>query len=182
MGLFDSFKKKFTPKPAPEDINLTNLVRGDLFDYDLSSWEVKEVYLYDWGNEHFSREYKISNGRDTAFLSVDRDEGELDMFLTRKVNVRAIQEDLPEILTEEGEPPTKLYHDGYTFLLEGERPGYYKPEEASDKAWEEFISWEYADETDTLSLTLEQWDEKIFEAAYGKRVQPHEITNLLPGD
>ena len=49
MGLFDKFKKKKEPKYDPSNIKVTDIAQGFVFEYNMSTWEVKNEYEYDWG-------------------------------------------------------------------------------------------------------------------------------------
>ena len=69
MGIFDLFKKKEkAPKYDVTNLKVTDLDQGFIFDYDMKSWVVKEVYEYDWGSNNFSHEYKVDSGDEVAFL------------------------------------------------------------------------------------------------------------------
>ena len=178
MGMFDNlFGKKGSQKSG--DINVTNLTKGDMFDYDLSSWKVQEVYLYDWGNKHFSREYKISNGQQTAFMDVEPEDGELTISITHSINIRSIDENLPDILLKEGKAPNTLMYDGIQFYLDDKYPGHYKKETAGHKEWEAFIAWDYYDKDEKYILSLEQWEKDEFEAFYGVLAKADKFSNFI---
>lgn len=179
MGLFDIFKKKEKAKPDFLNLNVKQLEQGFMFDYDMETWTVDDVYIYDWGNEYFSVEYKINNARDSYFMSVDEDDA-LEIAITQKVKIRSIDENLPEYIKTNNQPPGKIVYKGITLLLDGEKPGYFKPLQSPDSAWEEFISWDYYDAQNTHTLSIEQWDENSFEATFGKLVSEYSITNILP--
>lgn len=179
MGLFDRFKKNKNEYDVT-DMQVTDLDRGFVFEYDLKTWEVQEVYKYDWGDHFFSYEYKISSGSETRFLSVE-DDDELFVVLSQKSNIRKIGEDLPELLADE-KPPKKIEFDDKTFFLEEEAPGYFCNETKSKDNWVELISWTYLNEDEDEVVTLEQWGEKEFEASWGKVIKPFEISNILPAE
>lgn len=181
MGLFDRFKKKEEPIYDATNLSVHDLDKGFVFEYDMKSWVVKEVYEYDWGSNSFSREYKIDNGQEQLFLNVENGD-ELEMSISKKVKVRAVDQDLPEYIIEHERPPKKLNYDGKTFFLENESPGFFHDmANADEDAWDEFISWDYYDETDKYVLCIEQWEERQFDAAYGIVVEEYEISNILPG-
>jgi hypothetical protein len=181
MGLFDVFKKKEEPKLNydPLDVKVTDLQKNFVFEYDLKSWVVKEVYDYDWGNNFITREYKVDSGDETAYLSVDEDD-EIYLYLMKKVNIRAIDEDLPEQIVKQEVPPKKLTYDGKTFFKGNEHPGYFHNTDDTTNEWSEFILWDYYDESEKFIISIEQWGEREFEAAYGKVLREHEISNIIP--
>ncbi len=107
MGIFDFFKKKEEPAYDPTNLRVTDLEKGFLVDYDLNSWQVVAVYEYDWGNNNFTREFKLDSGDDVAFLHIEEDD-ELFLTLTRKIKVRSVGEDLPEKILKKEHPPKKI--------------------------------------------------------------------------
>ncbi len=183
MGLFDMFKKDKKEKSYdPLNMKVTDLDKGFIFDYDLKTWVVEEVYGYDWGNNYTSKEYKVNSGDEEYFLSVD-DDDEVFITLSKKIKIRAIQEDLPEVILEKEAPPKKLVYKDTKFYSDGEEIGEFRwlnGYEENDPA--KFISWEYFDEDDKLTLCIEQWGEEEFEASYGKVLKEFEISNIIPSE
>ena len=89
MGLFDRFKKKEEPHYDPNNLKIEDLRVGFMFDYDLKTWVIKEEYEYDWGDNYFTREYKLEAADDVAYLHIDyNDEG--FMTLSKKLKIRAL--------------------------------------------------------------------------------------------
>ncbi len=178
MGLLDFFKKKETPSYDSSDIRITDLGLGFVFEYDLTSWVVEEEYEYDWGDECFSKEYKISNGTETRFLAVE-DDDELYISISNKIRVRDIDEDLPDQISENEAPPKKITYKDRKYFLEEENPGYYRNVSEGEENWTELIAWEYEDDDNNI-LTIEQWGENNFEASEGKYLKEIDISNILP--
>lgn len=178
--LFKNFKKD---KPADDYGNMTvhDLTVGCFFDYDLTTWEVKEEYEYDWGDEEFSREFKITNGKDTRFLSID-DGDELELIVSEKIKLRSIDATLYSYLvsSKDPKPPSKITYDGKTFFMDEEAPGLFFDLSEDNEDGTEFISWTYYDENEAYSITIEQWEETSFDASYGKVIKEYHISNLLP--
>jgi hypothetical protein len=180
MGLFDKFKKKQEPHYDPTNIKIEDLRVGFMFDYDLNTWEIKEEYEYDWGDNYFTREYKVDAADDIAYLHIDiNDEG--SMTFSRKLKVRALGEDIPEEIIEKKQPPKKIEYKDATYYLDKESPGYFSDDPEDDDSWTEFISWDYYDADEKLVVSVEQWGVRDFEASCGKVVHDFEITNILPG-
>ena len=180
MGIFDFFKKK-KAQYDPLNLKVTDLDKGFLFDYDLKTWEVKEVYLYDWGDNFFTKEFKVSDSSDTRFLHIEEDD-ELEITLTQKIKVRSINNDLPEYIQENEYPPKTLIYNDMHFYKESENPGYFKTADAKDDQWQELISWDYYDDEDTHILNIEQWGEREFEASFGRIIATYEISNIVPAE
>ena len=69
--------------------------QGFVFDYNLKSWVIKEVYQYDWGKNNFTSEYKIDAGDEVGFLSV-ANEGELHISFSKPIKIQQLGEGLRE--------------------------------------------------------------------------------------
>ncbi len=177
MGLFDVFKKK---KPHYDATNITvkDLNLGFVFEYDLDNWEVIACYEYDWGNNFFTQEYKISNGTKTLYLSVE-DDDELELTLMSKIKVRQLGAKVQQQLMEEQKAPNSFEYEGRSYFLDEESAGFFNDVAAGDE-WVEFVSWTYEDEMGDLLITIEQWDEHEFAASAGKYIDAYEISNILP--
>lgn len=169
-------------KEEPKDYaNMTvkDLQAGCLFEYDLKTWQVQEEYKYDWGDHCFSQEFKISSGKETLFLQVE-DEDELELCLFQPVKIRKIDPDLPDHIIQNERPPKTLFYDNKKFYLDEESPGYFQNVTENKGSWTEMISWDYYDDDEDYCLSIEQWEERSFEASYGKYIEPYEISNILP--
>ncbi|MGQ1788359.1 DUF4178 domain-containing protein [Saccharicrinis sp. GN24d3] len=177
MGIFDIFKKK-EPHYDSTNIRVQDLDVGFVFEYDLSTWEVEAIYEYDWGDDYFTREFKVSNGTLTRYLSIEEDD-ELEISLSQKIKVRTLDEELMKTLMDRQKPPEKITYKGVTYLLENEASGYFH-DIAKGDTWEEFRSWDFEDNAGKHVLTIEQWDEKEFEASVGITLKEFEISNILP--
>lgn len=179
MGLFSIFKKN-EPTYDSSNIRVQDLDIGFVFEYNLSTWVVKAVMEYDWGNENFSRELQVSNGSEMLFLGIEEDD-ELELSLMKKVKLRSIQNDLTDLLISQQEPPKTLNHEGVEYYLEEETPGYFR-NITKKTDWEEMRLWNFEDKTGKHLLSVEQWDEKEFEASIGISIEEFEISNILPGE
>jgi len=181
MGVFDFLKKKKEPAYDVTNLSVKDLDEGFVFDYNLKSWVVKEVYQYDWGKNVFSKEYKIDAGDETAFLSVS-DEGELYLTLTNPIKIQLLGDGLREQIRKNEAAPDKLNYEGVTYYLDEDSAGYFNDITAKNPDWEELVSYEYLNEDETLVLGISQWDERNFDAYAGKVIKPYEISNITPDE
>ncbi len=177
MGIFDFFNKK-EPHYDSTNIQVKDLDVGFVFEYDLSTWEVKAIYEYDWGDNYFTREFKIDNGSEVLFLSLEEDD-ELELSVSKKIKVRALGDNLLEVLQQKQEPPKTITYNNISYYLENSSPGYFH-DIAKGDSWEEFHSWDFEDNEGLNILCIEQWDEMEFEASIGKNIKEFEIANILP--
>ena len=178
MGIFDKFKKK-EPVYDATDIRVVDLDKNFVFDYDLSTWIVKAVFEYDWGDNNFTKEFKIENDKETLFLNIDNDD-ELVISISKKEHLVNIDENLPDYIVKHETPPNKIEFQGKTFMLEDESPGYFNDWTNDKDNWVEFISWDYIDKSGEFVLSIEQWGERKFDATYGKIIKEFEISNIYP--
>ncbi|MFY0593406.1 DUF4178 domain-containing protein [Roseivirga sp.] len=178
MGVFDFLKKKKEPKYDVTNLSVKDLDEGFVFDYNLKSWVVKEVYQYDWGKNIFTKEYKIDSGDEVAFLSVS-DNGELDLSITKSIKMQELGDGIREEIRKK-EAPAELEYEGTKYLLDEDSAGYFNDVTAKSSEWEELISYDYLNEEETLCISITQWDERNFEASAGNVIQHFEISNITP--
>jgi hypothetical protein len=181
MSLFNKLFKRKTPHYDSTDIRVVDLDVGFVFDYDLSSWKVNKLFEYDWGDEYFTREFQITNGVDTKYLSVE-DDDELVLSISDKIKVASVNTSLLKEVMEGKEPPQKIIYQGDNYHLVSKNPGYFHDVAKGDDAWEELISWEYESDDEQRVLNIEQWGEKEFEASAGVIIQEFEVMNILPAE
>ncbi len=182
--MFNFFKKKKEEKEPhfdPTDIKITDIRKGFVLDYDLKTWEVKEEYEYDWGDEYFTYEYKlVSDSSDILFLSIENDDI-LECIVSKKVSFGKLGNEVEDAIKKNERPPKEVILEGKVYYREEESPGYFKNIH-EDKESYEFISWDYYDETEKFTLTIEQWGDDEFEASTGIVVAPSLFSNILPGN
>lgn len=179
--MFDFFrKKKKEPDYDVTNLSLRDLDFGFVFDYDMKSWVVKEVYEYDWGDNNFTKEYKVDSGDEVAFLSVD-DDAELTITITKQIKIRKIEEDLTEEIVKTEKAPGKIHYEGDTYYLDSDSAGYFRDCGKETEDWEELFSWEYYDENEDKIISITQWDERTFDAYAGVFLEPYKFSNILPG-
>lgn len=159
------------------NMRITDLEVGFLFDYDLKTWEVLEEYEYDWGDDYYTREFKVSDGTDHYFLEIEEDD-ELKLALYSKIPLLSIQENLASIITRDDEPPKSLTYKGVTLFRIEESLGYWRNVTTSN--WSKFVSWDYASEDGKQLLTIERWGEEEYEASVGNSVNEYKFSNVLP--
>jgi len=180
MGISDFFKRKKQPKYDSTNIRVTDLDVGFVFEYDLESWEVQACYEYDWGDNFFTQEFKIFNGVKTLFLSVE-DDDEISVSVSTKIKTRQLGTKVHEDLLNRQKAPTSFEYEGRKYFFEKEALGYFN-DVAKGEEWLEFVSWDFEDESGEYTVTIEQWDEKEFEASAGKVIKEFEISNILPSE
>ncbi len=180
MGIFDFFKKK-DDEPHYDSTNITvhDLDKNFVFDYDLRSWVVEEMFEYDWGDSHFSRSFNVFDGKEHLDLHIEQDK-ELEIALTKPISVRKIAFDFADQIVENGKAPTSITYNDKVYILENEYPGYFRNVESEESR--EVIMWLYIDNEDEHLINIEQWGEREFNAKIGRYLSENEISNILPGE
>jgi len=179
MGIFDFLKNKKEAEKHydPTNIKVTDIENGYLLEYDLDTWTVTKMSEYDWGNSFFTREFNIETRDKKRFLHI-ADDDHLIITLSKNLKFRKLENAVHNAIEATGKPPKKFNHDGITYFLDAETPGFYRNVENED--WEELISFDYLNEDENKCLCIEQWGETSFEASIGKRIKPFDISNILP--
>lgn len=180
MGLFDFLKKK-EEQPGYDITNLSvlDLDQGFILDYDMKSWQVKEVGEYDWGDNNFSREYKLDSGDDVLYLSVEND-GELELSMSRNIKMHKLGENIMDETIKNEKPPSKIEYIDKMYYLDEDCAGFYNDVTKGGDDWEELINWEYYDDEEENVISITQWGEREFDASVGKIIKEYEISNIIP--
>lgn len=180
MGLFDFFKKKEEePKYDVTNLQLTDLDQGFIFDYNMKSWQVKEVYQYDWGKNNYSYEYKIDSGDEVLYLSLE-DQGDLILSVVKSIKIRILGESITEEIVRNQKPPDRLVYENETYYLDSDSAGYFNDKTKGTGDWEELIAWDYFNKEEEKIISIVQWDERNFEASAGIMIKDFEISNIIP--
>lgn len=180
MGLFDFFKGNKEEEAAfdPLNIRVEDLKKGDLFDYNLETWSVIEEFEYDWGDECFTKELLIEQGKQRKYLTIDIEDG-LELTMLEKVTLRSLEENFVDYLMKKQEPLKKIKYKGIKYYKGAKNYGYYRNVNTKSEG-EECISWDFYDSSEKHVLTIDQWGESEFEISVGKVIQPSDISDILP--
>ncbi|QZE14909.1 DUF4178 domain-containing protein [Halosquirtibacter laminarini] len=179
MGIFDLFRKKDkTPGYDATNLQITDIKEGFIFDYDLESWSVKRKATYDWGDDCFTDELQIFNGKETKYLSIEEDD-EISIEISQSIPISTVDEgSIPQYIHTYKKAPYNIKYNGVNYKLMSESSGYYQKNE--DASWDEVISWRYESNESDHFVDIDQWDDMEFEASVGKSIKPYEISNILP--
>ncbi len=178
------FGKLFGKKDKEEegrsalDMTIRDLKVNDFIDYELESWQVRHVYRYDWGNNFFTQEYQLDNGKEKIYVHID-DDDELEINVSKKAKIFQINDLLVDHIIEHEEPMKRFQYNDKTFYYDSESPG--EVCEDGEDEWSQFINWEFTDEDETETITIQRWGEREFEAYVGKPAQEFEFSNIIPG-
>ena len=172
--MFDFFKRK-KRKPQAE-LTLENLTIGATFEYDMKTWVVREVYVYLWEDGLKTREYKASDGGSYFFLVVNNDGV---VMVSKPVSLKTVAPDFKSgVLTDETVPEVIVY-EGREYEFKKESFGSYQ--RVGTDNWSELTAWMYWDREEHF-ICFERWSKFEFEAHKGRKINPFEIDNLMPGE
>lgn len=175
MGILDFFKKD---KPESKvDFTLNEMKIGFMVDYFMKTWEVKKVYIYDWGNNFYSREYLLDAGNETLYLSVQEDD-KLMCSVWQKLDLSDIDPTLARTITREDDAPQQLVYENKTFIRIESSQGLCSEE--GDDGESEFINWMYENKETKELLSIDRWGEEEYSSAKGKNVNEYEFSTILP--
>lgn len=176
MGIFNFFKKDKTDSIV--DFTVNDLKKGFMVDYFIKTWEVKKVYVYDWGNNCFAREYLLDSGDESLYLYVE-DDDELICSVWKKIDLSEIQSNIIESIIDNDEAPNQINYNSSTFTKKESSPGHCM-EEGEDDQYSELISWTYQNKDTKELISINRVGEEEFEASHGNYAKEFEFSNILP--
>lgn len=159
------------------DFKVKDLGVGYVLDYNLYTWVVENEYIYDWGDGYMSKEWRISNGKDTLLLFYDDSEG-LEISVSEKINVLQELNSIREEIIHNGVPSKSLMYEGKKWLLSDENPCLYS-ETGKDNVVE-MVVWVFDDPTEKEFISFSQFGSKSIEGYKGKYIKEFEVSNILP--
>ena len=170
-------KKDSSPELDPlQDLTLSALKPGYVLEYDLKTWQVSAHSYYDYDGDRVE-EWELTCADEVRYLTREEDDG-VSWSLTRKVPLNAIDEDIRRHMRDSEDPPDPVTFDSVEYIGKSSEVGkYFKDGEGSG---EEFVEWEYLDESERKTLTIEQWGDDEFEASAGEIVEEYQFTDILP--
>lgn len=161
----------------PLHIKITDLRKGFMFDYDLETWQVQEHYEYDWGNNIFTDEYKVSDGKNTRFLYIDTND-DLRVSWNKKVKFVEIDVDLLKKIVKKDEAPKKLEYNNQLFHKVSSDYGHFKKVGSDDEY--EFVNWDFETKDNKELISVYRWGEEEIETSYGVYIKEDDISSILP--
>lgn len=160
-----------------KDLTLANLQPGFFVDYDLKTWEVTAYNYYDWGHGDTTHEWQLKSHDETLYLQKESDD-EDEWSVSRPIPFERLGPKIGEYIQENDDPPDEVVYDKTTYFLDTFGGGYFYRD--GQGQGQEFLAWDYADESGERYLTVEQWGDEEFEASEGWPVESYQFTNILP--
>ncbi|BDS13204.1 DUF4178 domain-containing protein [Aureispira anguillae] len=171
---FNLFRKKEEESPIKVDLNVHDLAKGCILDYNLESWEVLAAYTYKYKG-YSSKEYKIRSSSETRFLNVS-DSNSLVLGMSKEVNINNVDAQLRSSVAQ-GQPLVRLNWNNETYTLKESAQGQFSDDQIGD--WASFSSWEYVNAANTKFVYVSKWEDNSIECFAGDYLKEHEISNIL---
>lgn len=170
-------KKQEEPAVDPTRITLSDLKPGYVLDYDLKTWQVTAHHYYDYDGDRVD-EWELASGDDVAYLEGAEDDG-MRWILSHKIQLSDMDNNIRNHMRNNDNPPDRVVCKGVTYRGESSVVGrYYKNGQG---VGEEFLVWDYLDDTEKHTLSIEQWGDDEYEASVGDVVEEYQFSNILPG-
>ncbi|MEE4358157.1 MAG: DUF4178 domain-containing protein [Desulfococcaceae bacterium] len=175
--LFGFGGKKKTEEAPLKDLTLSDLKPGYFLDFDLNTWEVVAHHQYDWGGGEMTDEWQLKSHDDTIYLQRESDD-ETEWSISRPIPFGRLGDEVRDYIRQNDDPPDEILFEETKYYLEEFGGGhYYKNCQGNGQ---EFLSWDYEDESGDKFLCIEQWGEEEFEVSVGEPVEEYQFTNILP--
>ncbi len=176
MGIFDFFKKE--KQESTVDFKVGDLKKGYMVDYFIKTWEVKKVYIYDWGNNSFAREYLLDSGDESLYLYIE-DNDESICSIWKNIDLFEIKSDVVKTIIANDDAPNEILYDSKVFTKKESSQGHCL-EEGQEDEYSELISWTYQNMDNKELISISRVGEEEFEASHGNYAQEFEFSNILP--
>lgn len=176
MGIFDFFKKKKVNEKLSEDLTIRDLSKGDIVEYFMKSWRVEEVTEYDWGNNIFSREFKMDAGDEIIYVEIDEEEDET-VSISRDIKISKIDKGLKQYIINNDNAPKEIEYNNEKYFFSEENLGQCYEPGSSD--FSELVNYTFTDENEDKFISIDRWDETDIEASIGEYAKIIEFSNII---
>ena len=174
---WNPFKKKDDDELDPlADLTLTKLKPGYILDYDLKTWKVDAHHTYDYEGDRVDG-WVLTCADGTVYLEREEDD-EPTWNLSRKVSLSELDADIRAHMADNDDPPEEIVHDGITYYGDSDSVG--KFYENGEGPGQDFLVWDYLDDSEKRTLCIEQWGDSEYEASVGEVVEEYQFSNILP--
>ncbi|MCH2225518.1 MAG: DUF4178 domain-containing protein [Crocinitomicaceae bacterium] len=176
LSIFKGFFGKKEPKPEPKvDFSIEDLKKGYILEYDLSTWEVKETATYNWLNGSKELEFEISDGKNDRYLNYSPEGKKISIYWEEQLNkiwsgVRS------KGLNNTISPDDTFNYDNrtYHFFANGSANV-----EGSAESYG-MQNWLFESDCNEYLVSFNKYEDDSMDAYVGKRLNKHEISNILP--
>ncbi len=177
MGFKDLFKTKKPDLDPLKELTLGKMKKGYFVDWDMKTWEVLAVNVFDFSEGDICREWQLESSEEIVYLELESDDEDF-WRLSRKIPLGKLGEGIKEHIQQNDDQPNEREYEGDNYYLDEMAGGKFLKDEK--EPGREFLRWSYADESGKKFLEIEQWGEEDFEASIGEKVEEYQFENILP--
>lgn len=178
-NFFKKDKDKEDPEMDINDLVLSKMKPGFLVDYDMKTYQVIGKNYYQWEEGNRTLEWELKQGSEVLYLERDEEDGEVSWSLSRKMAIGTLDGKIADYIIENEDPPETVIMDGVSFYFEEDDIGTYH--KGDNPRGLQFVVWDYSDDRQEKSLSIEQWGETKFDVTVGFEVEEYQFSNILPG-
>ena len=160
-----------------EKYSLLKLSKGYTFDYQKVTWEIMEVYEYDWGRDGMSTEYKIEGDGQVAFLEVEDDDGDIVCLFSVEVEKHELAPDFGPEDFEGEEILSELDYTDRRYALEDIYEGHYKNTTGMERS-QKVTTYNFKDENHFVCIA--QWADGSMDYSVGQEIEGDKIKKIKP--
>ena len=178
-NFFKKDKGKENQEIDVNDLVLPKMKKGFLVDYDMKTYQVVGKNYYQWDEGGRTFEWELKQGSEVLFLEKEEEDGEISWSLSRKLGIGVLEGSVADYIMKNEDPPETVIMDGVSFYFEEDDIGTYHKEDNPDGL--QFVVWDYSDDRQEKSLSIEQWGETKFNVTVGFEVEEYQFSNILHG-
>lgn len=177
------FKKLFGAKKTSEGVvndaqieySVADIKKGFILDYDLRSWEVKDVAVYTWDNGVKEYEYHIFDGRQNLFLGYAPSDNTVNIFWEAVMD-KVWPQARENIRKEKDLTAMEFEYEGKKYHFAGEGVAMIK--NSTEKF--EMQNWLFESSDGENIISFNKYEDKTLGVYVGKWLEFHQISNILP--
>lgn len=176
------FKRLFgLGKKSPEgegpkiDYEINDLEKGFLLDYNLETWEIKDVATYYWSSGSKELEYTLALGKRKSYLNFSPSNEQLSIYT--KVNMQDVWSSARQAMLDNENPTHKSFaYNGKQFRFEG------AGEATVENSHETYgvSNWLFMSDDQQEMISFNKYEDQSTDAHAGKKIASYEIDNILP--
>lgn len=174
--LFNAAKPVENSATDPQvDFAIGDLKKGFILDYDLHSWEVKEVAVYTWDNGVKEFEYHIFDGKQNLFLGYAPTDNKVNIFWEAAADIvwPGVRQKLREGKDITGD---EFDYEGKKYHFSGE--GTAMISNSIEKF--EMQNWLFESEDEKNIISFNKYEDQTIGVYVGMWINFHAISNILP--
>jgi hypothetical protein len=158
------------------DYEIENLDEKWIFDFEINSYTVEEIWFYDFDDGYKGKEFKSVSGEETIYIYVGLENSKGELTLSREIDTNEIPGHVRDMIFSMDKSPNEIVLNGKRYSLNDESPG--KARKAGSDTWAPLVSYTFESGDDFINIV--RWGEKNLAAYLGFNLKDYQIDNILP--